>query len=111
MEKETAIHSSILAWKSPWTEKPGGLQSIGLHDWACVHEGGGAGVGSNKLVELKKEKKGLYSQNCGFSTCHVRMWVGPKRRLSTEELMFLSCGAGEDSWEFLGLQEDQTSQS
>ena len=27
--KETAIHSSILAWKIPWTEEPGGLQSMG----------------------------------------------------------------------------------
>ena len=32
LEKEMATHSSILAWKSPWTEKPGGLQSMGLHD-------------------------------------------------------------------------------
>jgi len=32
MEKEMATHSSILAWKSPWTEEPGGLQSMGLHD-------------------------------------------------------------------------------
>ena len=30
LEKETAIHSSILAWGIPWTEEPGGLQSIGL---------------------------------------------------------------------------------
>ena len=38
-----------------WTELIGyGLQSMGLHDWACVHEGGGRWVGSNKLVELKK---------------------------------------------------------
>ena len=29
MEKEMAIHSSILAWKIPWTEEPGGLQSTG----------------------------------------------------------------------------------
>ena len=28
LEKETATHSSILAWKIPWTEKPGGLQSL-----------------------------------------------------------------------------------
>ena len=33
------------------------------------------------------------------------------RRLSAEELMLLYCGAGEDSWEFLGQQDDQTSQS
>ena len=27
LEKEMAIHSSILAWRIPWTEEPGGLQS------------------------------------------------------------------------------------
>ena len=30
LEKEMATHSSILAWRIPWTEEPGGLQSIGL---------------------------------------------------------------------------------
>ena len=30
LEKEMATHSSILAWELPWTEEPGGLQSIGL---------------------------------------------------------------------------------
>ena len=29
LEKETATHSSILAWKTPWTEEPGRLQSMG----------------------------------------------------------------------------------
>ena len=29
LEEGMAIHSSILAWKIPWTEEPGGLQSIG----------------------------------------------------------------------------------
>ena len=29
LEKEMAIHSSILAWKIPWTEEPGGLKSMG----------------------------------------------------------------------------------
>ena len=29
-EKEMATHSSILAWKTPWMEKPGGLQSMQL---------------------------------------------------------------------------------
>ena len=32
LEKEMATHSSILAWRSPWTEKPGGLQSQGLRE-------------------------------------------------------------------------------
>ena len=30
LEKGMATHPSILAWKIPWTEEPGGLQSIGL---------------------------------------------------------------------------------
>ena len=29
LEKEMATHSSILAWEIPWTEVPGGLQSMG----------------------------------------------------------------------------------
>ena len=30
LEEEMATHLSILAWRTPWTEKPGGLQSMGL---------------------------------------------------------------------------------
>ena len=29
LEEGMAIHSSILAWRRPWTEEPGGLQSMG----------------------------------------------------------------------------------
>ena len=32
LEKEMATHSSILAWRTPWTEQPGGLQSIGSQE-------------------------------------------------------------------------------
>ena len=44
LEKEMAIHSSILAWKAPWTEEPGGLQSTEsqksqtwLSGWTHIH--------------------------------------------------------------------------
>ena len=41
MEKGTATHSNVLAWRIPWTEKPSGLQSMGWqrvgHDWATKH--------------------------------------------------------------------------
>ena len=52
-EQEMATHSSILAWKIPWTEEPGRLRSMGSwrvgHDWAtslslftsCIGEGNG----------------------------------------------------------------------
>ena len=33
LEKEMAIHSSILAWEIPWTEEPGGLLSMGSQEW------------------------------------------------------------------------------
>ena len=32
LEKEMAAHSSILAWRIPWTEEPGGLQSMGWQE-------------------------------------------------------------------------------
>ena len=36
LEKEMATHSSVLAWRIPGTEKPGGLQSMGSHRaWTC----------------------------------------------------------------------------
>ena len=42
LEKELATHSSTLAWEVPWTEEPGGLQSMGSqrvrHDLAMVRQ-------------------------------------------------------------------------
>ena len=32
LEKEMATHSTILAWRIPWTKEPGGLQSVGSQD-------------------------------------------------------------------------------
>ena len=41
LEKEMATHSSILAWRIPWTKEPGGQQSTGSqrvgHGWARTH--------------------------------------------------------------------------
>ena len=66
---------------------------------------------------IKKQRhhfanKSLYSQSYPyfhFSCMDVR--VGLSRKLSTKEFMFLNCGVGEDSWESLGLQGDQASES
>ena len=50
LKKEMATHSSILAWRIPWTEEPGRLQSMGLqtvgHDWATS-------IKSNQIKERK----------------------------------------------------------
>ena len=45
LEKGMATHSNILAWRIPWTEEPGGLQSMGLQEsdmtevtkYTCTH--------------------------------------------------------------------------
>ena len=41
LEEGIATHSSILAWRIPWTEEPGGLQSMGSqrlgHNWVTKH--------------------------------------------------------------------------
>ena len=37
LEKEMATHSSILAWRIPWTEEPGELQSTGLGTTERLH--------------------------------------------------------------------------
>ena len=55
LEKEMATHSSILAWRIPWTQEPGGLQSIGSqrvgHDWETNTQG--------KLKSLPSSHQGL----------------------------------------------------
>ena len=65
---------------------------------------------------IKKQRhyfanKGPSSQGYGFSSDHVWMWELDCEKLSIKELMLLSCGIGEDSWEFLGLQGDPISPS
>ena len=55
LEKGMTIHSSILAWRVPWTERPGGLQFVGLqkirHDWATnTHAYTQLSVGSGRAA-------------------------------------------------------------
>ena len=51
LEEKMALHSSILAWRIPWTEEPGRLQSVGSqrggHDWSNLAQ-------HSTYVETKK---------------------------------------------------------
>ena len=38
LEKGMATHSSIFAWRIPWTEEPGGLQSMGFQSWTRLSD-------------------------------------------------------------------------
>ena len=66
LEKGTATHSSILAWEIPWTEEPGGLQSMGLqrdgHDRATEHTC--SSFHSVKIVPGKRSR--LKELSCHF---------------------------------------------
>ena len=65
---------------------------------------------------IKKQRhhfadKGLSSQSYGFSSSYVWMWELDVKKAEHKELKLFNCGAGEDAWESLGQQGDQTSQS
>ena len=64
-----------------------------------------------KSRDITLSTKVHLGQGYGFSNSHVWMWELDYKENSTEELMLLNCGVGEDSWESLGLQGDQISQS
>ena len=61
LEKEMAIHSSTIAWKIPWTEEPGRLQSMGSqrvgHDWAISLSL------SNYQTQVLYTLRNIFSQN------------------------------------------------
>ena len=48
LEEGMAIHSSILAWRIPWTEDPGRLPSTGLQSWTRVKQ---LSTHTHKLVD------------------------------------------------------------
>ena len=60
-----------------------------------------------KLWE-SKNRRDFQGLCCEVVICGCESWTV---KLSTKELMLLSCGVGEDPWESLGLQGDQTSHS
>ena len=68
LQEEMVTHSSLLAGKTPWTEKPGGLLSMGPqrvgHDWACTQQQG-----------FSK------STRCRVEPVHFTQWVGPSQKL------------------------------
>ena len=97
-------------FENHWTQK----EPLLCHyiDWKYLVKGN-----DKPRQHIKKQRhyfayKGLSSQSYGFSSNHVLIWeLDYKERLSAEELILLNCGIGEDSWESLGLQGYQISQS
>jgi len=72
LEEEVATHSSILAWRIPWIEEPGGLQSLGSQrvrqDWARMSH-----ISHIKSCHVVR----LYSRGASISTPHSLGFVEP----------------------------------
>ena len=76
LEKEMATHSSILAWRIPWTEEPGGLQSKGLQ--RVVHD-----RATNPFIPMP-------------TSISVSFW--PHQPVGPRERHFTSWDRGEGRW-------------
>ena len=76
--KDMATHSSILAWRIPWTEEPGGLQSMGsqkswtqLSDWECIQNFKISSQLYAKLVNVEIIKHYYKSHLCVWAKLHT----------------------------------------
>ena len=87
--RKWTTHSSILTWRIPWTEQPGGLQSMGLrragHEWAHMHllEGGG-------LAEEWLDPQSLPLVNTNWNDPHSEPRTFSLKRC-VKEMLFLCC--------------------
>ena len=96
LEKEMATHSSILAWRIPWTEEPGGLQPTGSqrvrHNWVTkppphiskqwCHSQQETAALQRELVSLRKLRKGRIPAIQQPSNCsHSPQWVPRELRV------------------------------
>ena len=87
LEKEMATHSSLLTWRIPWTEEPGGLQSMGSkrvrQDWSNL--AGKSTVGCRKHTTLPVHMGGLrYLSYCCW------YWRGHRNSDQVYLMYFLS---------------------
>ena len=97
---------------SPW-----GLEELDMTEWlhfrfslACIGEGNGNPLQCSCLENLR-DGGAWWAAVCGVTQSRTRLKRLSSSSSRAEELMLLNCGVGEDSWESLGQQGDQTCQS
>ena len=98
LEKAMATHSSTFAWKIPWTEEPGRLQSMGSlrvrHDWAtslslflsCIGEGNGSPLQS--CLENPRNEGAWWAAVYGVAQSRTRL-----KRLSSSSILIYCKGS------------------
>ena len=73
LEEDMATHSSILAWRIPWTEEPGRLQSMGSPSWTQLSDWARGTTSNLECVEKQRH----YSADeglCSLLSGHVQLW-------------------------------------
>ena len=82
LEKETATHSSVLAWKIPGMGEPGGLPSMGLHrvehDWSDLAAAAAAAAAARSLYHCMFNclRTCQTAFQCGCGVSHAHQWYG-----------------------------------
>ena len=112
LKEGMATHSSILTWRIPWTEEPGGLQSIGSqrvgHDWsdfACTHAQliGYISMFPIFLEHIKLNKVPQRERVAGMVNWYIL--VNQKQRLSGSNDCITNHFAGQDIYNSLLLSD------
>ena len=93
MEKGMATHSSILAWRIPWTEEPGGLQSMGSqrvrHDWVTNTQKHLTKIGADKYFLNKFQALSQHHTYWCHTKKHTPWSLKQKKPLSRFLSIFL----------------------
>jgi len=112
--KVMAPHSSTLAWKIPWMEEPGGLQSMGSrgvgHNWAsslslsCIGEGNGNPLQCSCLENPRDGGAG-WAAVCGVAQSRTRLkWLSSSSRVHLD----WKCQGMNVPWEWTSFSPWQT---
>ena len=103
LEEKMATHSSILAWRIPWTEEPGGLQSTGSNRVGCDW----AGMEYIVIKCLSAIYKMLWvAQGGRIYRIKIRIYIGGKWENCYKEgigLWIMKVGEGQTSSVWIGL--------
>ena len=81
LEEGMATHTSILAWRIPWTEEPGGLHSIGSqrvrHDWSNLPRMHAVSLKSSllEILNLITSTKNFFLNKVTYISAKVRIWI------------------------------------
>ena len=102
LEKETATHSDILAWRTAWTEEPGGLQSVGSqrvgHDWALTYAHRSEDVQYATREEQRAITNSLIDYAKAFDCVdHKQLWKIHLKKREYQTILSVSQETGEAS--------------